>query len=328
MDLLSSSPRSDGTSSPGSIRKTTADLVADVETPLADHDLQLALYILYGLHYRSFLGVDDAWEWNLTSLSVREPIEEAFAGSIRHAVTPKLDVDHSRIGEALFALEAEDDGPPISRFLERESSLDEFKEFVVHRSAYQLKEADPHSWGIPRLTGEPKAALLEVQFDEYGSGNAERMHSRLFAKTMTALGLDATEDSYLDRLPGSTLATVNLMSHLGLHRRNRAALVGHLAMFEMTSSKPNRSYGNGLRRLGFGDEATDFYDEHVAADAVHENIAAYDMAGGLARTEPDLAPDILFGAAALLKLEQLFATHLLESWSLMESSLVSEPVAA
>jgi len=328
LDLLSSPPRTIAISSLDSIRNTTGDLVAEVEDPLADHDLQLALYILYALHYRSFRGVAEDWEWDVTALAVREPIESAFAIRLRETVKLGVDADPARIGETLFELEAGDDGPPISRYLERESTLEEFKEFVTHRSAYQLKEADPHSWGIPRLTGGPKAALLEVQFDEYGSGDAERMHSRLFAKTMVALGLDAGEDAHLNRLPGPTLATVNLMSHLGLHRRNRGALVGHLAMFEMTSSKPNRAYGNGLRRLGFGEDAIDFYDEHVEADAVHENIAAYDMAGGLARTEPELSQDILFGAAALLKLEQLFASALMESWSLKASSLLSEPVAA
>ena len=87
-----------------------------------------------------------------------------------------------------------------------------------------------------------------------------------------------------------TLATVNLMSLLGLHRRLRGAIVGHLALFEMTSSLPNRRYANALRRLGFDDpRATAFFDEHVIADAVHENIAAVDLAGGLARQEPALA---------------------------------------
>ena len=40
---------------------------------------------------------------------------------------------------------------------------------------------------------------------------------------------------------------------------------------------------------------------------MHENIAAYDLAGGLARQEPELAADILFGARALLFLENRFA---------------------
>jgi hypothetical protein len=121
---------------------------------------------------------------------------------------------------------------------------------------------------------------------------------------MTALGLDCRYGAYLDRIPGSTLATVNLMSLLGLHRRLRGAIAGHLALFEMTSSLPNRRYAAAVRRLGFDDpRATAFFDEHVTADAVHENIAAVDLAGGLARQEPALAPDILWGARALVELE-------------------------
>ena len=42
-------------------------------------------------------------------------------------------------------------------------------------------------------------------------------------------------------------------------------------------------------------DATAFFDEHVEADAVHEAIAAVDLAGGLARQEPELAGDILLG---------------------------------
>ena len=80
------------------------------------------------------------------------------------------------------------------------------------------------------------------------------------------------------------------MSLFGLHRRLRGALLGHLAAFEMTSSLPNRRYGNGLRRLGFDEVATRFYDEHVEADAVHEQIAAHDMCGGLVRVEPASPP--------------------------------------
>jgi hypothetical protein len=55
-----------------------------------------------------------------------------------------------------------------------------------------------------------------------------------------------------------------------------------------------------LRRLGLGTAATEFFDEHVEGDAVHEAIAAHDLAGGPARLEPELAGDIVFGARSLL----------------------------
>ncbi len=198
----------------------------------------------------------------------------------------------------------------------------------MHRSAYQLKEADPHSWAIPRLSGPPKAALVEIQADEYGGGRPERMHARLFAGAMGAMGLDPAYGAYLDRLPAHTLATVNLMSLFGLNRRLRGAIVGHLALFEMTSSLPNARYARGIRRLGFSDPAaTDFFDEHVEADAVHENIAAVDLAGGLARQEPALTGQILWGARALLAIEGAWASELMGAWEAGASSLRT-PVAA
>jgi hypothetical protein len=98
---------------------------------------------------------------------------------------------------------------------------------------------------------------------------------------------------------------------------------------EISSPQPNRRYANGLRRLGFGPRTTEFFDEHVEADSVHENIAAYDLAGGLARQEPELAGQILFGARALIHCEGRFAEGLLSSWERGESSLRGDaPVAA
>jgi len=303
-----------------------ARLVALVEDPLGDDDLQLALYLCFELHYRSFPSVDAAWEWDPTLLATRAVLEQTFFEALEAELLCGDPVDPATVGDLLFRLESEDDGVSLSRHLETEAGVEEFREFVVHRSFYQLKESDPHSWAIPRLDGPAKTALLEVQADEYGGGRPERMHSRLFAKTMRELGLDDRENAYLAHAPGETLATVNLMSATGLRRSRRGAIVGHLAMFEMTSALPNRRYGDALRRLGFGAEATDFYDEHVEADAVHENIAAYDLAGGLARQEPELAAEILFGARALLFLEDRFARHLLEAWRESRSSLRQPPV--
>jgi hypothetical protein len=154
------------------------------------------------------------------------------------------------------------------------------------------------------------------------------MHATLFATTMAALGLDPAYGAYLNRLPAITLATVNLMSLFGLHRRLRGSLVGHLAIFEMTSSIPNRRYGNAFRRLGFGRDVTAFYDEHVEADAVHESIAAWDLADALARTEPAVARDIVFGARALLALEARWAEHLIDCWQHGRSSLLDAAAPA
>ncbi|HEX7292498.1 MAG TPA: iron-containing redox enzyme family protein [Conexibacter sp.] len=298
-------------------------LVEATPALLADDDVQLALYLCYELHYGELEGVDDAWEWDPGLLAFRAVLERAFEAALRQAVPPAhAPPPPEVVSTALQALVAADDGPPLSRFVETRATHEQMRELIVHRSAYQLKEADPHSWAIARLSGPPKAALVEVQADEYGGGRAERIHATLFAKAMAAIGLDPRYGAYVELLPGITLATVNLMSLLGLHRRLRGAIVGHLAAFEMTSSLPNRRYANGLRRLGFGEDATDFFDEHVTADAVHEQVAAWDLAGGLAHAEPQLAADVLWGAAALLELEARWAGSLLDAWERGESSLL------
>src|ERR671936_339909 len=291
------------------------DLPAD---PLGDDDLQLALYLCYELHYRGLPRVDDVWGWEPSLLQLRAVLEGVFDQALAAAIdgtAVEPPADPGDMDLVLRAIADADDGPSLSRHLEHNGTLDELLEFLVHRSAYQLKEADPHSWALPRLWGPPKAAMVEIQADEYGGGRAERIHAQLFADSLEAVGLYARYGAYLDLIPGVTLATVNLMSLLGLHRARRGAIVGHLALFEMTSPPPNRRYANALRRLGFDGRATAFFDEHVEADAVHENVAAVDLAGGLVRQRPELAGDVLWGARALVALEGRWAKSLLSAWA-------------
>jgi hypothetical protein len=302
------------------LRRPPDELVLPAPDDAEDRDL--ALYCCYELHYRGFDGVDPEWEWEPSLLAARAALERSFEAELLDLAGPPGEApEPAEVDAELRELIAADEAPSLSRYVEREATLEQALEFVIHRSAYQLKEADPHSWAIPRLHGAPKAALIEIQADEYGGGRAELMHAALFARTMDALGLDPRYGAYLDRIPGVTLATVNLMSLLGLHRRRRGALVGHLAVFEMTSSIPNRRYASGLRRLGCDEAATGFFDVHVTADAVHESIAAADLAGGLARQDPALGADILWGARALLAVEGRWARHVLSAWEAAAPSL-------
>jgi hypothetical protein len=155
------------------------------------------------------------------------------------------------------------------------------------------------------------------------------MHSVLFARTMRGLGLNDCYGGYVDAVPAISLASMNMMSLFGLNRRLRGAIAGHLAMYEMTSSRPNQLYGNGFRRLGFDAAVTGYFDEHVEADAVHEQIAGRDLAGGLVEAEPDLLEDVLFGAAAAACIDARFAVHLTEAWESGRTSLrLSVPAVA
>jgi hypothetical protein len=143
------------------------------------------------------------------------------------------------------------------------------KEFAVHRSAYQLKEADPHTWALPRLSGTAKAAMVEIQADEYGRDRAD-MHQNAVRGHHARAG----PRHRVQRLPApparaSRLATTNLVSYFGLHRK-AARCVGRAPgpLFEMTSVEPMGRYSVALRRHGAGAAARHFStDVHVVADA-------------------------------------------------------------
>ncbi|GKQ35043.1 iron-containing redox enzyme family protein [Streptomyces sp. A012304] len=285
--------------------------------PVDGDDLQLALYVCYELHYRGFAGVDPDREWDPDLLRTRAALERRFLTALR-ARTPVCDSVEDALAELLVEPV---EGTGVTHFLRDEGELWQLREYAAQRSLYHLKEADPHAWVLPRLWGRAKAAMAAVEFDEYGGGRPDRVHARLFADLMTDLGLDTTYGRYLDAACAQTLATVNLMSLLGLHRSLRGALVGHFAAVEITSSPGSRRLAEAMRRTGAGLAAAYFYDEHVEADAVHEQVVRHDVIGGLLEEEPWLAPDIAFGIGVTGLLEDRLAARLLDDWRAGRSSL-------
>jgi len=310
--------------------RTVRDLPAGTDL-LTDDDLHLALWVLYELHYGGFEGVDPDLEWDPDLLRVRAALEEPFEAELRRRAEPQVEATLSADGdlaERLFDLCATFEGPSVSKFLHREATLEQFAEFMVHRSIYQLKESDPHSWVIPRITGKPKAALVELQYDEYGGGRPERLHATMFGDSMEGTGLDRTYGAYLDRVPGYTLANNNVMSLFGLHRRLRGAAMGHLGAYEATSSIPCRKYAGGVRRLGLPEVVAAYFDEHVEADAVHEQLAFRDICGALVTSGQAEERDVVLGAAACLLMDAVVGELMFGVWIEGRSTLRDGAVTA
>ena len=285
-------------------------------------DLQLALYCCYEMHYRGFAGVDDKLEWTPALIGARGACERSFLSALRADVEPGDDV-----GAEVDALLIERAGPGsetgVSHHLLRRGKSWQLREYLAHRSIYHLKEADPQAWVLPRLAGPAKVALVALEYDEYGGGRPERMHARMFANMLAWFGLDRDYGAYLDVAPAATLAEVNLMSMFGLHRSLRGALVGQFAVVELTSSPGSDRLVRAMRRLGLDPAASAFYDEHVEADAVHEQLIRTGVLGPLLEAEPELASDVVFGMRASLLLDTRSGQQVLDCWNRGESSLRS-----
>ncbi|MET8038357.1 iron-containing redox enzyme family protein [Streptomyces sp. NPDC005345] len=282
-------------------------------------DVQLTLHLLYELHYRGIEGVKDDREWDPELLRLRLTLESRFLDALRADLTGA-----PRTVEEAFApllTEPVDLTGSLSHQLETAGEVWHLREYATLRSLYHLKEADPHAWVIPRLTGRAKAAMVAIEYDEFGAGRADRIHSQLFADLMNDLDLDPTYGRYLDQAPAALLATVNLMSLFGLHRALRGALVGHFACVEVTSSPGSRRLAHAMRRCGAGPAAEHFYAEHVEADAVHEQVVRHEVIAGFLADEPHLEADVAFGCAATLLLEDRLTSHIQAAWEQKQTAL-------
>ena len=301
------------------------DLSTRVDTSVHDSDpygldLQLALYMCYELHYRGFAGVDPSWEWNPGLLHLRAQLERVFLAGVRRDVGP-IDPDRTAQAEMDDLSIEVSGGTGPSYWLRDNGTWEQMREYFVHRSLYHLKEADPHAFAIPRLTGQAKASFVAIEFDEYGAGRGEKLHQQLFADLLIAAGLEATYLAYLDNVPAEALAVVNLMSLFGLHRQFRGATIGHFASTEITSPPGSRRLVEALRRLDAPQECVTFYSEHVEADAVHEQVVRYDVVGSLVAQEPQLDRDVVFGIRAHAAVEDRLADVIMTSWKANETSL-------
>ena len=268
--------------------------------------------MLHELSYGGFEDIADEAEDEPEIVRVRRRLEQDLESSLRqHWPGMPEGVD---LASGFFDWVAGHDGPSLARHVQTEATPEQVLDLLRLRSVYHLKEADPTTWVIPRLPASAKAALAELQYDEYGVGDPDRLHAHLFARGMAASGLRPEYGAYVDVAPAEILEQNNAVSMFGLKRRLRGAAVGHLAAFEASSSIPSRRMAQGLERLGLPAEMIGYYTEHVEADAVHEQVALRDVCVALVREEPSLEADVWFGAWVCLELERRSARALLDSW--------------
>jgi hypothetical protein len=293
----------------------TADTAALANLPEAagPDDVQLALWSLFALHHGGFDDVADELEWDPQLIAVRRRLEDDFERELRERA-PEFPAPGD-FAEDFFAFVAAHDGPSLAQHLQRSATAEQMRQFLQHKSIYSLKESDHTMWTVPRLSHRVKAAVVELQYDEYGGGDPHRLHAHLFARGLEESGLSCEYGAYIDEVPLEILEQDNAMSMLGLNRRLRAASLGFLGAFEATSSAPSRKIARGLERLGFPAEMIRYYTEHVEADAVHEQLAVRNICGVLLEEHPEQYENVYFGAWVSMHVDDRYADRMLAEWA-------------
>ncbi|MEZ0578073.1 iron-containing redox enzyme family protein [Nocardioides sp. MH1] len=316
------------TAPPGRRRVPQPSDVRAVGDPLTDRDFQLGLWMLYEMHFRGFDDVDPFLEWDPLLLAARRSLEMVFERALRELAEPDDDLPTSadEVTTALLRVTTDATEPALAAYLAREATEDQFRAYLAQRAVFHLREADVECLLLARLSGAPKAALAEIQYDELGAGRADRLHADLFARALESLDMPTDITTYVDGADATTLATVNAGTMLNLHRRLRGAAAGHFAAFEATSSVPCKLIAAGADRLGLPPEVATYYTEHVEADSVHEQVAINALCGELVAADPTLGPDVLLGASICLAVHTVASDVMLAAWR--EGSAPEEEIAS
>src|ERR1700709_691851 len=93
--------------------------------PVVEEDLQLALWICYELHYRGFEGTDPTWEWQPQLIAVRRALEQRLLVALRRDVVVPAPTTTVAVG--IRQLVDADTGPSVSRYLQRQATLEQFR---------------------------------------------------------------------------------------------------------------------------------------------------------------------------------------------------------
>ncbi len=289
------------------------DTVSD--DPL-DRDLQLALYVLNELHYTGWTGVADELEWDTDLAAFRTALNNEFERRLRTTL-PHDSTDPLREARRLLGL----GGLSISRHLRDVGTIDQVRESMILRTPYQSKEADPHTFALPRFGGATKRVLCEIQSGEYGVGH-RRSHAELFADALEGLGLDPTPNAYIDDCSGASLATSNLVTLGSMQRRLRGIVLGQLSLFEMDSVIPNQAMVDCCDRLDLDASVRPFFHIHVLADTEHQEMVESAFLGEYPAIEPDQVPNLLLGMRAQSLIDHTIASETVPAWRDGASALV------
>lgn len=269
---------------------------AGVDSPLPpgsphDDDFQLSLWILNVVRAGDFEGVDRHCVGSLRVQNFRWYLERAYEDRLRN-LTPQPPA--GPLPWLIDDLRSDGSRPA--------PDVEVAKQRFVTKAPYLAWEADPHTLTLAAVEFPLKQPLADIQSGEYGVGHGDT-HAVIYRNCLAALDVSLVEA--LESAPAEAYAYANSAWLFGADRRLRGASLGQLCLLEMDSVEPCARAVDDWDRFDLPVEARRWYDVHVMADAVHDQVIRQQLIPAIERETPHLLDDAAWGAmvtAELLKL--------------------------
>ncbi|MDD9380554.1 iron-containing redox enzyme family protein [Streptomyces sp. ZAF1911] len=198
--------------------------------------------------------------------------------------------------DGLLALERE--GSPAGSFLAEKATRDQFAHVVREFALDGLTEAQNFFPAIPRLPLRAQMAVMRVLIDEFGCGNLQQTHSKLYLDLLAELGLPQELESFVDTTSDETYAFLNVFYWLTQRAAHVEYFLGALAYLEASIPDAFTVQARACARLGIAQSR--YYTEHLHIDTFHMRemqtaIKEYEAARGLDATKLWVGAQLLSG---------------------------------
>lgn len=165
-------------------------------------------------------------------------------------------------------LETEKNNPTeTSSFLAKRATREQFRVVVQQFALDGLTEAQSFLPIIARLPLPAQMPMMRVFIDEFGCGNYDQTHSRLYIELLTELGLPVDCESYVPITNDETFAFVNIFYWMTLRTPHPEYFVGALAYLENSIPYAFTCFADACSRLGIAHHH--YYTEHLHIDGFH-----------------------------------------------------------
>lgn len=190
-----------------------------------------------------------------------------------------------RLGELLARERA---GSPAGSYLAEKATREQFAHVVREFALDGLTEAQNFFPAIPRLPMRAQMAVMRVLIDEFGCGNLQQTHSRLYLDLLAELGLPQELESFLDTTGDETYEFLNVFYWLTQRAGHVEYFLGALAYLEASIPDAFTVQARACARLGLAQGR--YYTEHLHIDTFHMRemqtaIKEYEAERGLDATK-------------------------------------------
>jgi hypothetical protein len=165
-------------------------------------------------------------------------------------------------------LEREKNSPSeTANFLAKHATREQFRVVVQQFAVDGLTEAQSFLPIIARLPIQAQMPMMRVLIDEFGCGNYEQMHSRLYLELLAEMGLPQNLSAYLQGVNDESYAFVNVFFWMTLRASHPEFFLGALAYLENSIPYAFSCFAEACSRLSIAHHH--YYTEHLHIDGFH-----------------------------------------------------------